>query len=109
MKGKIVKLIYQSYLPHQGRYPRVSGQARILKENGYDICVLGCDRDGRYPEREVLEGIPVERIRVKTGEMKGPIFQFVPLILFYFKALVWLYRRDYEMVHCHNLDILPLG
>ena len=29
-KPRIVKLIYQAYLPHQGRYPRVSDQAGIL-------------------------------------------------------------------------------
>ncbi len=109
MRKRIVKLIYQTYLPYQGRYPRVSGQAKILKDAGYDISVLGCDREGRHPETEEIDGIKVERIKVKTSEMKGPLRQLFPLVIFYFKAFLWLSRKKIDMIHCHNLDILPLG
>lgn len=109
MQGKIVKILYQTFLPYQGRYPRVSGQAKILKEAGYDITILGCDREGHHATRETIEGIAVERIRVKAGEMKGPFFQLIPLISFYIKAFFRLYKRNFDMLHCHNLDVLPLG
>lgn len=106
---KIVKLIYQSYFPQQGRYPRVSGQAKILKSFGHDITILACDREGTRPASEVLEGIPVERIRVTTGEMRGPLLQVIPLIVFYKRAMKWLRTHPVDILHCHNLDILPLG
>ena len=108
-QGKVVKLIYQSYLVYQGRYPRVSGQAKILKERGFDITVLACDRDAKHPTQEVLEGIPVVRIPVKTGENRGPLSQLLPLILFYVRAWRWLKKHDFDVLHCHNLDVLPIG
>ena len=46
MTIRIVKLIFQTYLPFQGRFPRVSGQARMLREAGHRVMILACDRDG---------------------------------------------------------------
>jgi glycosyltransferase involved in cell wall biosynthesis len=106
---RVAKLIYQSYLPFQGRYPRVSGQARILQENGYDVTVLACDRDGEHPTDEVLDGIRVKRIPVRTGENRGPFRQLWPLLLFTWRAFNWLRKQKFDIIHCHNIDILPLG
>ena len=109
MKGKIIKLIYQTYLPYQGRYPRVSGQAKILQENGFEVVVLACDRERAHPVKEILEGIQVQRIPVKTQEMRGPFKQILPLLLFWVKSLKWLYIHQFDILHCHNLDVLPVG
>jgi len=106
---RVVKLIYQTYLPFQGRYPRVSGQAKILQQNGYDVTVLACDRDGDQPAEQELEGIHVKRIAVKTGENRGPFRQILPLVVFAIKALRWLRQQRFDIIHCHNIDILPLG
>jgi len=106
---RIVKLIYQAYLPFQGRFPRVSGQARMLREAGHEVVVLGCDREGTRPTQEVMDGIRVERLRVASGEMKGPARQLLPLLIFYVKAFRWLLRHPFDMLQCHNLDVLPLG
>lgn len=108
-RTRVVKLIYQTYLPFQGRYPRVSGQAKILQQSGYDVTVLACDRDGDQPAQQELEGIRVKRIAVKTGENRGPFRQILPLIVFTFRALKWLRRERFDIIHCHNIDILPLG
>ena len=108
-KVKIIKLIYQTYLPYQGRYPRVSGQAKILQESGFDVTVLACDREGSHPGREILEGIQVQRIPVKTREMRGPFKQTLPLLLFWIKSLKWLLIHQVDILHCHNLDVLPVG
>lgn len=108
-KLRIVKVIYQTFLPHQGRFPRVSGQAKMLQEIGHDVVVLACDREATNPAQEVIDGIPVERIRVPTGEMLGPFRQLLPLLIFYWKAFRWLLRRRFDMLQCHNLDVVPLG
>lgn len=108
-RPRIVKLIYQSFLPTQGRFPRVSGQARVLRENGFDVSILACDRDASHPKSENVGGILVERIRVKTTEMRGPLGQLLPLLRFYRKALKRLRRYRPDILHCHNLDVLPIG
>ena len=109
MKGKIIKLIYQTFLPYQGRYPRVSGQAKILREGGFDVTILACDREANHPAKQVIEGIDVERIPVKSGEMRGPFSQLFPLVLFWLKAFKWLSTHSFDVLHCHNLDVLFLG
>lgn len=109
MTIRIVKLIFQTYLPFQGRFPRVSGQAKMLREAGHEVTILACDRDGTNPAREEIDGIQVERIRVPAGEMRGPLRQVVPILVFYARAFRWLWRRSFDMLHCHNLDVLPLG
>ncbi|MEW6221043.1 MAG: glycosyltransferase [Thermodesulfobacteriota bacterium] len=109
MSRRIVKVIYQTFLPHQGRYPRLAGQARILAEAGFAVTVLACDRDGHHPKREERDGIEIIRIPVPTGEMRGPLAQLLPLLRFWRQALAWLRRHPYDLLHCHNLDILPLG
>jgi glycosyltransferase involved in cell wall biosynthesis len=109
MTMRIVKLIFQTYLPFQGRFPRVSGQAKMLREGGHQVTILACDRDGTNPADEVIDGIQVERIRVPAGEMRGPFRQVIPILVFYARAFRWLWRRSFDMLHCHNLDVLPLG
>ncbi|RMF83466.1 MAG: glycosyltransferase WbuB [Nitrospinota bacterium] len=109
MKGRVVKVVYQTYLPYQGRYPRISGQAKILQENGFEVVILACDREGTHPPQEVVEGIPVQRIPVQTGEMRGPLRQLFPLLLFWIRALKMLRTWQFDLLHCHNLDVLPLG
>jgi len=109
MKGQIVKLIYQTFLPDQGRYPRVSGQAKILLRGGFDVTVLACDREARHRTREVVEGVKVERIPVKTGEMRGPFLQLLPLALFWLKTVRWVFSHSFDVLHCHNLDVLFVG
>ena len=106
---RVIQLIYQAYLPNQGRYPRVSDQAQILQRAGCDVTVLACDRDCRHPEQETLEGIEVRRIRVKTRENRGPVGQFLPLLLFAGRVLRWFEEHAVDALVCHNLDVLPLG
>ena len=109
MSIRVVKLIFQIYLPFQGRFPRVSGQAKMLRDAGHEVTILACDRTGTHPVHEVIDGIDVERIRVPAGEMRGPLRQLVPILVFYVRAFRWLWRRPLDMLHCHNLDVLPLG
>jgi glycosyltransferase involved in cell wall biosynthesis len=109
VKPRIVKLIYQTYAPFQGRYPRVSGQAQILLNRGFEVTVLACDRDGTRPSTEILEGVRVVRITQKSGEMRGPFRQIVPLFLFWLRSLRWLRLHAFDILHCHNLDVLPAG
>jgi hypothetical protein len=79
---RVVKLLYQSYLPHQGRYPRVSDQAQILGNAGFEVTVLACDRECRHPREETLEGVRVERIPVRTRENLGPLLQWLQLLIY---------------------------
>ncbi|MBI5233322.1 MAG: glycosyltransferase family 4 protein [Deltaproteobacteria bacterium] len=108
MNKKVVKFLSQSFLPIQGRYPRIWAEAITLKHAGFDVLVLGWDRIGNSPIVETRQGIRIERIRVRSREMRGPVQAFF-ILLFFIKAFFRLLREQVDIVHCHNLDVLPLG
>lgn len=108
MKKKVVKLLSQSFLPVQGRYPRIYSEAVTLRDLGYEVLVVGWDRTGRCNRKENCNGIKIERIKVKSSEMRGPV-QIFFLLSFWIKAFIRLLFEKIDAIHCHNLDILPLG
>jgi glycosyltransferase involved in cell wall biosynthesis len=107
--ARIVELISQSYLPWQGRYPRVSAQAKALQRAGHEVTVLACDREARHPLQDVVEGVPVERLPIRAAEMGGPVRHLRPLLQFYRRAREWADGRAIDVLVCHNLDAMPLG
>ncbi|MFQ5427436.1 MAG: glycosyltransferase family 4 protein [Thermodesulfobacteriota bacterium] len=106
--AKIVKILSQSYLPTQGRYPRITSEARTLLEEGHRVLIMGWDRKCEAPLEESCGGIEIRRVRVRSGEMRGPVQAFF-LLAFWIKAFLRLMREDIDIVHCHNLDVMPLG
>ena len=109
MKKKVViKLLSNSFVPIQGRYPRIHGEALSLSGFDCDVTVHGWDRTGALPKTETLDGVKVERVRVSSSEMRGPLQGFF-LIAFWIKTFFKLVFRRVDVVHCHNLDVLPLG
>lgn len=110
MRSKTVVMIEsQGFVGFEGTYPRMLSTAKCLCKEGYDVRVIGWDRDCKYPSSESVEGIQVERIGVKTGDMRGPIKQFLPMSAFFFKAFWRLMRCNFNVIHCHNIDVLPLA
>jgi len=88
--------------------PRVHLEARSLVENGHSVTILCWDRDYKLPPCEVIDGIKVERIYVKSTHGRG-ITQAFFLLLFWLKAYFQANSRKFDVVHCHDFDTLPLG
>jgi len=88
--------------------PRVYKEALTLVNSGYDVTILAWDREGAHPVRETVDGINVERIRVraKYGSIVGFV---VALPLFYLAALIRLLKMDFDVIHTHDFDTAPLG
>lgn len=88
--------------------PRVHTEATTLTEHGYQVTILGWDRDRKSLPGEVIDGITVERIRISSTHGRGR-WQAVYL------GLVWLamiqrgVRRRFDVVHAHDFDTLPAG
>ncbi|NJE61792.1 glycosyltransferase family 4 protein [Thermococcus sp. 21S7] len=88
--------------------PRVYKEALTLVNGGYDVTILAWDREGVHPLRETVDGINVERIRVRAKY--GSIIGFVvALPLFYLAALIRLLKMDFDVIHTHDFDTAPLG
>jgi glycosyltransferase involved in cell wall biosynthesis len=91
-----------------GPDPRVHQEARALAQNGYEVSLICWDRDEIAELYEVVDGIYVERVGVRSTHGRG-ISQIPFLVCFWLKAFVRGYSRRFDIVHCHDFDTLPLG
>lgn len=88
--------------------PRVYEEAKALVEDGHHVTILAWDRELRFSEREKIGKIEIIRVKVKGSYGKFSGF-FFPLLLYYKKAKEFAGRIDYQAVHAHDFDTLPLG
>jgi glycosyltransferase involved in cell wall biosynthesis len=110
MQSKNVVMIEsQGFVGFEGTYPRMLNTAKCLLRKSYEVLVIGWDRDCSYPPSESVEGIRVERIGIRAGDMRGPINQFLPMTMFLVKAFWKLIKYNFTVLHCHNIDVLPLS
>lgn len=87
--------------------------SRVLKENislqgaGYDVKVVALHEEG-LPEFEEVQGIPVHRVRLRSKNWpKNKLIQ----LLKYFEFIYTVVKRyhDSEIIHCNDLNALPVG
>ncbi len=101
---KVVMLLTNPFRPD----PRVYKEAKTLVEGGYDVTIIAWDREGGYPEEETLDNIRVHRIHLKSKY--GDFISFITkLPLFWLKVFSLLISTNFDVVHCHDFDTLPLG
>ncbi|MFZ5995728.1 MAG: glycosyltransferase family 4 protein [Thermodesulfobacteriota bacterium] len=104
----ILMLFSMSFEPYQGRYLRAYNEAKTLVENGYQVTVLGWDRSGRSAPCEVRDGIRIERIHQAAPDRTG-INSLPSFIRFCAKVIHHVKKGRFDLIHCHNLQLLPLG
>lgn len=88
--------------------PRVREEALSLIAGGWTVKLLAWDRDLRKPSQEDVEGVAVERIYLASRHGRGntQLFYYAWLyLLFFWRA----WRTSFDVLHCHDLDTLPLG
>ncbi len=86
---------------------------RVLKENlslagaGYQPKVFAL-LDGEIPEEEVIKGIPVKRLKLRSKNWGSRrIMQVFKYLEFMFKA--FSHCKHYDIIHCNDLGTLPIG
>lgn len=100
----IIMLLSNAFDPD----PRVHQEAKSLVEHGYKITLICWDRDYKKPPLEQIDGISVERIYLRSTHGRG-ITQSFFLPLFWLKAFFRIIRREFDIIHAHDFDTLPLG
>jgi hypothetical protein len=88
--------------------PRVRQEALALVGMGCRVRLLEWDRDLKAPAKECLEGVEVERVYLSSAHGRGTAQLFFYAWL-YVKMLWRGLRTSFDVVHCHDLDTLPLG
>jgi glycosyltransferase involved in cell wall biosynthesis len=100
----VLMLLTNKYDPD----PRVRQEALALIGMGCRVRIMAWDRDLKSPPSECMEGVEIERVFLPSRHGRGTAQLF-----FY----AWLYLKmfwrgwltSFDVVHCHDLDTLPLG
>ena len=58
---KVIMVVTNHFNPD----PRVYKEAKSLVRNGYEVIIIAWDRVGKYPEKEVMDGVVIKRIKLK--------------------------------------------
>src|SRR5437763_580438 len=88
-------------------------QGRGLRERGYETTIITFHHDRSWLSREVIEGVPVIRV---AGTLQGGREKLPPPLrkLAYLLALgvmgwtLWQHRRQYDILHVYQLNLLAL-
>ena len=100
----VLMLLTNAYDPD----PRVRQEALALIGMGCRVRLLAWDRDLKAPATALMEGMEVERVYLSSAHGRGTTQIFFYAWL-YLKMLWRGLRTQFDVVHCHDLDTLPLG
>lgn len=100
----VLMLLTNAYDPD----PRVRQEALALIGMGCRVRLIAWDRDLKAVRSELMEGVEVERVFLRSSHGRGSAQLFFYAAL-YLKMLWRAMRTSFEVVHCHDLDTLPLG
>lgn len=100
----VLMLLSNTYDPD----PRVRNEALTLLEMGCRVRLLAWDRDAKDPAFQNMEGVEVERVQLRSRHGRGTTQ------IFFYAALYWQmlrrgWKTEFDVVHSHDLDTLPLG
>ncbi len=101
---KIVMLLSNAYNPDD----RVRNEALALDHSKYDITILAWDRFLDKPQQEVIDGITIKRIRLKTGYGQG-IGKFFIYFYVWILFFIQIVKLNPDIIHCHDFDTYLVG
>ncbi|MDZ4824035.1 MAG: glycosyltransferase [Flavobacteriales bacterium] len=98
MKKRVASIVLNPFVNDN----RVYKIANSLQQNGFEVMVVALHKRD-LPEREVKDGIPVHRIKLKSIGLKegNDFYGLIKFIEFYYR-IIKNYRR-YDILHCNDL------
>lgn len=102
--ARVLMLLSNPFRPD----PRVHKEAKALTKTGHKVTILCWDRDRKHRKREKVDGIRIARFGPRSAFSK-PLKFMATLPLFWCRAFSYARKRKWDVVHCHDLDTLPLG
>jgi len=92
--------------------PRVYNEARSLVKNGHKVTIVAWDKKNENSHFELIDGISVVRI-YSTKFMNLLPYDIFKLYFWwnegYKEALKLHLKENFHVIHCHDLDTLPIG
>ncbi len=88
--------------------PRVLREARALTEAGYSVTLVAWDRDTGEAKESKEEEVRVVRLG-PTSPFRSPVRVFLGMLRFWSRALRASRRLEFDVIHSHDFDTLPLA
>lgn len=88
--------------------PRVLKEASALLGAGHRVSIIGWDRSGEAARSEERDGLSIHRVRT-SGAMRALGKDMFRLPLWWRRAYRIARTIPFDVVHCHDLDTLPVG
>lgn len=101
---KILMLLTNAFDPD----PRVHREALALVEAGHQVTILCWDRECKVLPEEMIDNICLERVYVPSTHGRGASQMFY-LARFWAKGFAVGRKKNFDVVHAHDFDTLPLG
>jgi len=101
----VVMLLSNPFRPD----PRVAGEAEALARAGYRVTILCWDRAGELPPAESVNGYRVERVQTVRTVYGAGARQILHTPRFWRTAAARARELRPDVLHCHDLDTLPIG
>ncbi|HHJ49547.1 MAG TPA: glycosyltransferase, partial [Phaeodactylibacter sp.] len=99
---KVVSVVFNNFL-HDSR---VLKESISLRKAGYEVEVCAL-HEGDLPEGEVIEGVPVHRIRLRSRSWsKHRLIQALKYIELWYR-FIKRYKK-YDLIHCNDVEPLPM-
>lgn len=88
-------------------------QGKSLRERGYEATIITLRHDRKWPQHEVIEGVPVVRVAGRLlgnrERLPGPLRKLLYLMAMLVMGLtLWHHRRRYDILHVYQLNLLAL-
>ena len=89
---------------------RVYKEAKYLVDNGLDVEILCWDRESEYSKikESVIDGIKIKRF-FPYSEYGTGFKQLRPFVRFINECKEYLKNKEYQYLHCHDLDGVIAG
>ncbi len=114
MSSPRIYIVIATFLPSVGGAEKQAfAQGRSLRERGYETTVVTFCHNRTWPQRELIEGVPVIRV---AGTLLGGREKLPRLLqkLSYLLAMLvmgwtlWRQRQHYDVLHVYQLSLLTL-
>ncbi len=89
--------------------PRVFKEACSLIKAGYQVSIICWDRKKEFLPKEIIQGIDIIRVQSVESTYGAGTKQMRSVPRFWQAALRYLDDLQPDILHCHDLDTLPIG
>lgn len=103
MKKKVISIVLHNFILDS----RVLNENISLQNNGYVVQIVALHAEG-LREYDKMKNIPIHRIKLKSRNWsKNKVIQLLKYIEFVYRVL--RKYRDSDIVHCNDINTLPIG